>query len=168
MCLLVCACAHSKPIESLIPFSPGYFLSPSAEKTFLQIIVATFTDNVNSLINGEDISSPVVFDVAISFIQAVSGSLVRDPELEKSIIPSIFIFSYLPSSQHHGNSVGHPSPSQQTGIALWQDWLKSASEGSRSAIVDVIKGQLRHLVDDPKVFPLCVILHLIKLIFLTS
>lgn len=128
--------------------------------------MATFTANVDSLVNGGDISSPVVFDVAISFIQAVFGSLVEDPEFEKSIVPSIFIFSYLPSLQHNGDPSSHPSPAQQTGTKLWQEWLQSASQGSRAVILDIITGRLKNIIDDPKAYPLCVYYDLFDFTFL--
>ncbi|KAF9477335.1 hypothetical protein BDN70DRAFT_881303 [Pholiota conissans] len=133
--------------------SSGYFISASALDSFLQVIVATFTSNVSRTLQGEEISSSV-FDVCIDLIQAVYSKCLEEPELNESILPDIFLYSYLIPVSMAVEGVETPTLSQVAGKTLWQEWLKGSSDGFKTKVVDVVKNRLKGLMEDTEAQPL--------------
>lgn len=133
---------------------PGYFISASALDSFLQIIIATFTSSVTRIIQGEEVNISV-FDVCIDLIQVVFTKFLDKSELNESILPDVFLYSYLiPVSTAVDGAEVDITPSQAAGRNLWQEWLKGTSEGFRVEIVDIVKNRLKGLMEDTKAQPM--------------
>ncbi|KAJ3517521.1 hypothetical protein NLJ89_g467 [Agrocybe chaxingu] len=134
--------------------SSNYFLSESAVFTFLQIIVATFTSNVGHVIDGKE-AQTTAFEVTVYLIQTVFADILKDDELTKSLLPDVFLFTYLLPVCAAGDYVDiEVTPAQSSAKSLWEAWLKVASDEQKAEIGEDIKARLRSFVESTSVHPL--------------
>ncbi|KAF8198654.1 hypothetical protein BJ912DRAFT_1055525 [Pholiota molesta] len=132
--------------------SSEYFISASALNSFLQIVVATFNSNVTRAIQGEDVNFSIY--VCVDLIQAAFTKCLDEPQFNESVLPDIFLYSYLiPISTAVDGTEDNFTPSQAAGRSLWQEWLKGTSEGFKVQIVDIIKNRLKAVMEDTKAQP---------------
>ncbi|KAF8899801.1 hypothetical protein CPB84DRAFT_1780009 [Gymnopilus junonius] len=131
--------------------SADYFLSKSGLSTFFQVIVATFTSNVNATIEGQ-LSPAPTFDAAIHLIDVVFVKILQEPDLPKSLLPNLFLFAYLlpASSGHEEVEVGTP---QVKARALWSQWLDKAADEGKNEITDIVKDRLKDILRDTTIAP---------------
>jgi hypothetical protein len=119
----------------------------------LQIVIATFNSNVTRAIEGEDVNFSI-FDVCVDLIQAAFTKCLDEPQFNESVLPDIFLYSYLiPISTAVDGTEDNLTSSQAAGRSLWQEWLKGTSEGFKVQIVDIIKNRLKVVMEDTKAQP---------------
>lgn len=143
---------ENKVTDKDYPLFADHFLSQSGLNTFLQIIIVTFTSNVNHLINGQAGPEPA-FDTTIHLIQAIFSRVREEPSLLKSLLPDIFLLAYL--GPHVGNEGVDItlSSSHADARTLWTEWLDVAADDEKLDVLNIVKGRLRDIVQDTSVNP---------------
>jgi hypothetical protein len=137
-------------------FVIDYFISKSAFNTFIQVIIATFTSNVTYVIDGQDIE-PSIFDVSIDLLKAVFADLLRENTLLRSLLPDVFIYSYLLPNIGTEEAEIETTPSQVVAKGLWQEWLDTSSDEDKAAFSGLVNGKLSGMIGGTTVRPMCVI-----------
>ena len=89
------------------------------------------------------------FDAAINLIDAVFANVLQEPELSKSLLPDLFLFTYLVPATA-GQEDAELSPHSKA-RDLWSRWIDKADEGPKEEIGNVLKARLREIVKNPNV-----------------
>jgi hypothetical protein len=137
-------------------FIIDYFISKSAFNTFIQVIIATFTSNVTYVIDGQDVQ-PSIFDVSIDLLKAVFADLLGENALLRSLLPDVFIYSYLLPNIGTEEAEIETTPSQVVAKGLWQEWLDTNSDEDKAEFSGLINGKLSGMIGGTTVRPMCVI-----------
>ncbi len=130
---------------------PDYFLSRPSFDALLQTILETYTSNIQSVIEGQDILIPLL-DVTIDLIEAVISSFLQNDRMADVLLPAVFLHAYLtPMCAQGVESVITKSP--VAAMTLWGKWLKATSEMRRRGILRVVVGKLRSFIAETNIYP---------------
>ncbi|PPQ64462.1 hypothetical protein CVT24_008472 [Panaeolus cyanescens] len=130
-------------LMSQILRSHQYFVSPSGLNTFLQIIIATFSDKVHAFIEGKDISI-AAFEGPLGCLKVVFSSIISDNDLVASLVPGLFVFTYL--VPRHVSETAAGSTIIADAQNLWEEFLKSSPE--KQTQLPAVIAELAKLVYD--------------------